>query len=378
VYIKPCKITLITGFLGAGKTTFVNHLLTHNNGCKFAVLVNDIGEINVDAKLIDSLGYKKAGISSDGLIALTNGCICCTLKDQLIEQLSELSRTLRFDHILIEASGICEPAPIVQNISYYSQKLIDQGGQHFFELDSVVCLVDARRMSKEFHNGKDLIGKNYSKGEIGSLLQEQLQMCQVLILNKMGSLSKSDQQDVYNNFSCLQPNAEIIPADYADVGIDKILDKSSFVFEKESQTKTWKNALLEEEKKALPETDEYDIQTYCYSSRQPFNDERFKELLFQNSFMKTILRSKGICYFSSDFDNAYVEESVGPDATIQPFGKWVGAADSDTVPDILKQNPSLKSEWDPNYQDRKEEIVFIGQKLDKKKLKELLDSCLDE
>ncbi len=377
MYIKPCKITLITGFLGAGKTTLVNHILKHNNGKKFAVLVNDIGKVNIDETLIDKQGI--ASLKNQNLVSLTNGCICCTLKNELIDQIFELIKPQIFDSILIEASGICEPVPIIQNICFSSEQFKDQFNQKLWELDSVICVVDALRLHSEFNNGKDLLTKEYKKDDIGTLLKEQLELCQTLILNKFSDVkSRQDQYEIYQALYQLQPGIQIILTDHCQVDVNDILDKSSFVFERAKLTDSWKEELeKEEEENKDPEILEYNIQTFTYQTKKPFNLDKFKDFVFNNPLMDSILRSKGLCYFSCDYENAFIFEQVGQSRSIQPFAKWVGSTNNENIASILKQNPQLRKTWDPIYQDRKQEIVFIGQNLQKDKLKETLDNCLD-
>jgi len=376
MYIKPIKITLITGFLGAGKTTLVNRILTNNQGYKFAFLVNDIGEVNVDEKLIDKNGL--ATLKNNDLVALTNGCICCTLKNELISQILELANMGKFDHVLIEASGICEPLPIVQNICLSEDQFVNQYNGKAWELDSVVCVVDALRLKSEYNYGLDLSEKTYEGEDIGRLLQEQLDLCQTIILNKMEELTNEERIKVFNAISKMQPGAQIIPTSHSNVKIEDILDKSSFVFEKESQTEEWKEGLEHPEEHEEGEKYEYGIDTYIYKARMPFNLDKFQSFVFESPVMSKVIRSKGICWFSNDYQHAFVFESAGESRSILPFGKWVASDNEAEIKSILKQNHKLKKSWDKIYGDREQELVFIGQDLDKEAIEKALNECLSD
>lgn len=374
MYIKPCKITLITGFLGAGKTTLVNHILANNSNFKFAVLVNDIGEINVDEKLIDKGGY--ATVKNNDLISLTNGCICCTLKSELIDQIFEIVKTQKFDHILIEASGICEPLPIVQNICLSEDQFIDQNNQKLWELDSVICVVDAISLKDSYNFGQDLIDKEYEDDDLGKLMKEQLDLCQTIIINKMDELEVDDRIKVFTAIQAIQPGAKIIPCSHSKVNVEEILDLSSFVFEKESQTEEWKEGLEHEEEHEEGEKYEYNIETFIYRARKPFDLEKFKAMVYKDECLSKVIRAKGLCWFSIDAEHAYVFESAGKQRTIEPFGKWVASTNAKDIKSILKQNKKIKDNWDLRYGDREQEIVIIGQDINVDKIKKAFDDCL--
>lgn len=368
---KPVKITLITGYLGSGKTTLVNHILKNQEGYKVAVIVNDIGEVNIDASLIENGG---SSIVKDDIVPLTNGCICCTLKTQLTDQIAELALSKKFDYILIEASGICEPIPIAQTISMAEETYRSLDKPKLWTLDNVVCVTDAKRLHDEFDCGSKLMREDIDDDDIENLLIQQLEFCNTIILNKVDELTQEELNIVKSIIRKLQPEANIIETNYAKVEIKDVMDTSSFDFKKVSMSAGWSKALDEEEEEE-PETEEYGISTFSYKEIRPFSLKKFKAFI-NNNFPETIIRSKGIIWFNETWDKAYMFEQAGQQITASEFGRWVGAAPKKEKERILKNNASARARWNEKYEDRFNQIVFIGQNMDKAKLKEELDKCL--
>ena len=312
-------ITLLTGYLGAGKTTLLNHVLRNQQGYQVAVIVNDIGEINIDADLIAEGGQVTEGDQS--LVPLQNGCICCTLKMDLIAQVMDLIRMDRFDYILIEASGVCEPLPIAQTLTLIdgSQKGEDALPQ-LCRLDNIVTVVDAKRMADEFVNGAALLRKDLEENDVENLLIQQIEFCNTIILNKVDMVSEEDKRAVRKVIRALQPTARIIEANYGAVDCADILDTYAFDFEEAAQSAGWAEALMEGEEEE-PETDEYGISTFVYREKRPFRMEAFTAFAGQR-FPDTIIRCKGPIWFQEEPETAYLFEQAGQEITATPMGRW--------------------------------------------------------
>ena len=403
---KIVPITVLTGYLGAGKTTLINHLLNNQEGYKVAVIVNDIGEVNIDAELI-----QKGGVVNEkdaDLVPLSNGCICCTLKVDLMKQIAELIKTGKFDYILIEASGICEPLPIAQTITILSEQTEQYGLPKICRLDNVVTVVDAARLAYEFGSGEDLMQDNIDEEDIANLLIQQIEFCNTIILNKVDSISPEELKKVRAVIKALQPVAKIIETNYAKVDVKEIIDTHNFDFEKAASSAAWVRELEddsnedEEEHEHEHEHDhdhdeehveehhhghhhhhhdegeaeEYGIGTYVYTRRKPFNRNKFEEYV-NFHWRKAIIRCKGIVWFSDENDMSYVFEQAGNQMQLGEAGLWIASAPEGEKKQILKDNPELLKSWDENVGDRIIKLVFIGQDIDKEGIKEELDKILD-
>lgn len=374
--VQEIPVLLLTGYLGSGKTTLVNRILSNNKGIKFAVIVNDIGEVNIDASLIEQGGV--VGQKDDSLVALQNGCICCTLKMDLVQQLSEITRMQRFDYIVIEASGICEPAPIAQTISTYPTMGPEYIKGGIAKLDSIVTIVDAVRMRDEFANGNDLKKQNIEEDDIESLLIQQIEFCNIVLLNKASDIDKTDLGKLRGIIRSLQPKAEIIECDYGNVELDKILNTHMFDFEKVATSAAWIEAVegdedLENEESG--EALEYGIETFVYTRRPAFDLSRFDEFV-ATKWPKSVIRCKGICYFRDETETCYVFEQAGKQVNLRNAGQWFATMPKDELAQFMEQNPSVRKDWDENYGDRMQKLVFIGQHLDKQAIVTELDKCL--
>ena len=403
---KIVPITVLTGYLGAGKTTLINHVLTNQEGYKVAVIVNDIGEVNIDAELI-----QKGGVVNEkdaDLVPLSNGCICCTLKVDLMKQIAELIKTGKFDYILIEASGICEPLPIAQTITILSEQTAQYGLPKICRLDNVVTVVDAARLAYEFGSGEDLMKDNIDEEDIANLLIQQIEFCNTIILNKVDSISKEELNKVRAVIKALQPVAKIIETNYAKVDVKEIIDTNNFNFEKAASSAAWVRELendenehdedeIEEEEEHEEhdhdhehheehghhhhhhheegEAEEYGIGTYVYTRRKPFNRNKFEEYV-NFHWRKAIIRCKGITWFSDENDMSYVFEQAGNQMQLGEAGLWIASAPENEKKQILKENPELLKSWDNDVGDRMIKLVFIGQNLDKNGIKEELDKIL--
>lgn len=382
-------ILLLTGYLGSGKTTLVNHILSNKQGIRFAVIVNDIGEVNIDADLIQKGGI--VGKKDESLVALQNGCICCTLKMDLIEQLNDIQKMGRFDYIVIEASGICEPEPIAQTIC----SIPSMGGQFtrngICRLDSIVTVVDALRLQSEFSCGDDLTRNSYDEEDIESLIIQQIEFCNIIVLNKISEISDEEKQKIKAIIHTLQPTAEIIESDYANVDIDKLINTHLFNFDRLATSAGWIHELERQEEQDSHhdeehehheheheggEVEEYGIGTFVYFRRRPFNINKLDHYVVKK-WPKNVIRAKGVCYFSHNRQMSYLFEQAGVQKKLTEAGLWYAEASEEDLKKLLEQEPDLMKDWDDEYGDRMVKIVFIGQHLDKEQLAKDLDDCLD-
>ena len=436
---KDVPVLLLTGYLGSGKTTLVNHILTNRKGIKFAVIVNDIGEVNIDASLI-----QKGGIvaeKDESLVALQNGCICCTLKMDLVDQLSDLVKTGQFDYIVIEASGICEPEPIARTISSIPQmnpKYTEHGTPR---LDCIVTVVDALRMQSEFSCGHDLERENIDEEDIENLLIQQIVFCNIVLLNKVSEVTEDEIERVKEIIRHLNPGAEIIETDYAQVDLDRIVDTKAFDYERVAISTGWVRELEretteEEEREARAdhhhhhdeddehgdehhdehgdehhdehhdehddehhdehddehehhhhhhhhheheggEVEEYGISTFVYYRRKAFKIAEFNKFLSKKR-PKNVIRAKGVCYFREYRSMSYLYEQAGVQQKLTEAGLWYATAPQEELVQLMQDDPSFMRDWDPEYGDRMIKIVFIGQNMDKEQLTRELDECLED
>ena len=409
---------LLTGYLGSGKTTLLNRILSNKRGIRFAVIVNDIGEVNIDADLIQKGGVVNQ--QDDSLVALQNGCICCTLKMDLVKQLQDIIELQRFDYIVIEASGICEPGPIAQTICSIPQMAPEATEHGIPRLDCIVTMVDALRMRDEFGNGLDLTRQNIDEEDIENLVIQQIEFCNIVLLNKAAEVTEDELGRIREIVRGLQPKAEIIDCNYGDVDLDKILNTNLFDFDDVATSATW----IQEVEKYHDndddddddehddehedhhhheehhhhdehdhhhghehhhhhhhhdegEAEEYGIGTYVYFRRQPFNLGLFDEFVARK-WPKGIIRAKGICYFQDEKETCYVFEQAGRQVSIRNAGQWYATMPKDELEQFMQQNPGLRRDWDEQYGDRMQKLVFIGQHLDKHLIASLLDACLTD
>ena len=370
--IKNIPVLLLTGYLGSGKTTLLNRILKNQEGIKFAVIVNDIGEVNIDADLIEKGGV--VGQKDDSLVALQNGCICCTLKMDLVEQLRDITRMHRFDYIVIEASGICEPAPIAQTICSIPTLGPEYIKDGYVQLDCIVTVVDALRMRDEFKNGNDLLRKHIDEEDIENLVIQQIEFCNMILLNKASEVSKDELAEVRQIIRAIQPKAEIIECDYGNVELNKILHTEKFNFDEVATSATWIHE-LEHDHDDEGEAEEYGIGTFVYYARRPLNLGLFDEFVARK-WPKSIIRAKGICYFKGEEDVCYVFEQAGRQVSLRDAGQWYATMPKDELENMMAMNPQLRKDWDAQYGDRMQKLVFIGQHLDKEQLTADLDFCL--
>ena len=375
--MKEIPVLLLTGYLGSGKTTLVNKILTNRKGIKFAVIVNDIGEVNIDASLIEKDGV--VGKKDDSLVSLQNGCICCTLKMDLVEQINDIVKMDRFDYIVIEASGICEPEPIARticSIPYMGDEYTRYGRAR---LDCIVTVVDALRMRDEFSCAKDLLRGNLDEDDIENLVIQQVEFCNKILLNKASEVKPEELGKVKEIIRSLQPKAEIVECNYGDVEFDSILNTGLFDYESVAASASWiteveKGADGEEE--AEGEVEEYGIGTYVYFNRKPFDINKFDSFVSKH-WPAGVIRAKGMCYFTDDTDLCYIFEQAGTQISLKNAGQWYATMPEDELQYQLATDPALKRDWDPLYGDRMQKLVFIGQNLDRKAIKESLDFCLE-
>jgi len=435
--IQTIPVLLLTGYLGSGKTTLLNRILNNRKGIKFAVIVNDIGEVNIDADLIQAGGVVDQ--KDDSLVALQNGCICCTLKTDLIEQLLSVARTRKFDYIVIEASGICEPAPIAQTICQipgYVASMSEDGvladGEIIPRLDCIVTVVDALRMKDEWQGGLDLMRQDIDAEDIENLVIQQIEFCNLVLLNKADMVTAEELGRTKQIIRTLQQKAEIVECNYGDVDFDKILDTYLFDFEKVATSATWVREVegIEDDDESTTdshedeehehehhhhhdddddeehehhhehehehehpegctcghchhhhhhhdegEAEEYGIGTFVYRARRPFNLGRFDDFVARQ-WPKSVIRCKGMCYFSDERDICYVFEQAGKQVNMRNAGQWFCTMPKDELEEFMLKNPGILKDWDEDFGDRMQKLVFIGQKMDKKAITEALDRCL--
>ena len=412
--MKEIPVLLLTGYLGSGKTTLLNRILTNKQGIRFAVVVNDIGEVNIDADLIQKGGIVNQ--QDDSLVALQNGCICCTLKMDLVQQLQDLIAMQRFDYIVIEASGICEPAPIAQTICSIPSMAPEVTRHGVPRLDCIVTVVDALRMRDEFGSGLDLTRQNIDEDDIENLVIQQIEFCNIVLLNKAAEVESDELGRIRQIVRTLQPQADIIDCNYGDVDLDRIVNTHLFDFERVATSATWIKEVeaplhdddddhssheeAEEEESHEHhhhhdddahshhhhhehhhhhdegEAEEYGIGTYVYYARRPFNLGLFDEFVARK-WPKGIIRAKGICYFHDEQDKCYVFEQAGKQVSIRDAGLWYATMPKDELQQLMERNPGLRRDWDDEYGDRMQKLVFIGQHLDKERIARLLDFCLE-
>ena len=404
--LTKIPVLLLTGYLGSGKTTLLNRILGNKRGIRFAVIVNDIGEVNIDADLIEKGGIVDK--KDESLVALQNGCICCTLKMDLVEQLRDITSQHRFDYIVIEASGICEPEPIAQTIC----SIPTMGPEYIRDgipvVDSIVTVVDALRMKDEFGSGKDLLRPSLAEDDIENLVIQQIEFCNIILLNKASEVEPAELGRIREIIHAIQPKAEIINCDYCDIDFDRILNTNAFDFDKVATSAAWINEIEghhedddEEEDEDEHhhhhdheehhheehhhdhhhhhddegEAEEYGIGTFVYYRREPMNISRFDEFVARH-WPKEIIRCKGICWFLSEPDTCYLFEQAGKQVSLRDTGQWYATMPDDELLEFMQRNPDLQRDWDDTYGDRMQKLVFIGQHLDRKAITAALDECL--
>ena len=388
--LNKVPVLLLTGYLGSGKTTLLNRILTNNRGIRFAVIVNDIGEVNIDAALIQQGGVVSQ--QNDSLVALQNGCICCTLQTDLINQLHDLVAQKAYDYIVIEASGICEPAPIAQTICSYPQMVPQFAQDGIPVLDCICSVVDALRLRDEFDNGDAL--KYVAKEEdLAALVTEQIEFCNIVLLNKAAEVSADELAHVKAILRALQPTAEIIETNFCDVEFAKILNTGLFDFDKTATSATWIHEVEDashhhhhdhddddedEDEHEHGEHDhlaEFGIETYVYFARKPFDLGMFDEFVAAH-WPKNVLRCKGMCYFAEEYDMCYLFEQAGRQFNIRKAGEWFATMPKEELMQLMAEDKQLQKDWDEMYGDRMQKLVFIGQHMDTEALKTALDKCL--
>lgn len=410
-------VLLLTGYLGSGKTTLLNRILSNSKGIKFAVIVNDIGEVNIDANLIQQGGV--VGMNDDSLVALQNGCICCTLKMDLVEQLHQIIALHRFDYIVIEASGICEPGPIAQTIESIPRMEAKYTKDGVPQLDCIVTVVDALRIRDEFGCGDDLVKKNIGEEDLENLVIQQIEFCNIVLLNKASEVSAQELLRIRKVVRALQPRARILECDYGDIELENILNTNMFDFEKVATSATWIHEIekrgdeLEHQEEEEHhhhhdddddddddhdehehhhhhdhehhhhhdheggEVEEYGIGTYVYYARKPMDLNRF-DWFVSKKWPKGVIRTKGMCYFTDEFDICYLFEQAGKQMSLKNAGQWYATMPENQLANMLRSDPTLAADWDETYGDRMQKLVFIGQNLDKAYIKKELDACLTD
>lgn len=404
--INKVPVLLLTGYLGSGKTTLLNRILTNTKGIRFAVIVNDIGEVNIDASLI-----QKGGVVSqqdDSLVALQNGCICCSLKMDLIAQLHDLVAQKAYDYIVIEASGICEPAPIAQTICSYPEMVPQFAMDGVPVLDCICAVVDALRLRDEFDGGLALEHHIPKEEDLAALVTEQIEFCNVILLNKVSEVSEEELTRIKSIIRAIQPTAPIIETNYCDVDLEKLLKTNLFDFDRTATSAAWIQEVEdashhhdhhaddddddEEEEEhehehhhhhhdhdhehgAHDHLAEFGIDTYVYYARKPFDLGLFDEFVAAH-WPKNVIRCKGMCYFAEEYDMCYLFEQAGRQFNLRKAGEWFATMPKEELMQLMADDAQLRKDWDEQYGDRMQKLVFIGQHLDVKAIQTALDNCL--
>ncbi|MBR4499375.1 MAG: GTP-binding protein [Paludibacteraceae bacterium] len=401
--INKIPVLLLTGYLGSGKTTLLNRILTNTKGIRFAVIVNDIGEVNIDASLIQQGGVVSQ--SDDSLVALQNGCICCSLKMDLVSQLHDLAAQKAYDYIVIEASGICEPAPIAQTLCSYAEMVPQFAQDGLPVLDCICAVVDALRLRDEFNGGDALAHYVPKEEDLEALVIEQIEFCNIILLNKAAEVAPEELKHIKSIIRAIQPKAEIIETNYCDVDLDKLLNTHLFDFDRTATSATWIQEVEDahhhhdhddddddEDEVSPDETGEtldgkghdheghdhlaeFGIDTYVYYARKPFDLGLFDEFVAAH-WPKNVLRCKGMCYFAEEYDMCYLFEQAGRQFNLRKAGEWFATMPKEELMQLMADDAQLRKDWDDQYGDRMQKLVFIGQHLDKQALKTALDNCL--
>lgn len=413
--MKVTPVLLLTGYLGSGKTTLLNRILANEKGIRFAVIVNDIGEVNIDADLIEKGGI--VGEGDDSLVPLQNGCICCTLKMDLVQQLSDLVSQQRFDYIVIEASGICEPAPIAQTISVYPQMYPNLAIKGVAKLDAIVTVCDALRLRDEFAEGSDLVRQDIGEDDLASLVIQQVEFCNKILLNKASMVTPDELARITAILHEIQPHADIVPCDFCDIDLNTLINTRTFNFDKVATSARWIEAVEGEEfddhdddhdedehhhehdhddhddhdddhdghhchhhhhgleNEESGEALEYGISTFVWKRRKPLDMNKF-DYIVAKKWPKSVVRCKGLCYFKGEEDFCYVFEQAGKQVQMRNAGQWYATMPADELEKFKQQNPAILRDWDDQYGDRMQKLVFIGQHMDSEQIEKDLDYCL--
>lgn len=390
--LTKIPVLLLTGYLGSGKTTLLNRILTNNKGIRFAVIVNDIGEVNIDASLIQQGGVVSQ--QDDSLVALQNGCICCTLKMDLISQLHDLAAQKAYDYIVIEASGICEPAPIAQTLCSYAQMVPQFAVDGLPVLDCICSVVDALRLRDEFDGGEALEYHVPKEEDLAALVIEQIEFSNIILLNKAAEVTPDELARIKSIIRAIQPTAEIIETNYCDVAFEKILNTNLFDFDRTATSARWIQEVEDAHHHHDDDDDdhehhhhdhahedghdhlaEFGIDTYIYYARKPFDLGMFDEFVAAH-WPKNVIRCKGMCYFAEEYDMCYLFEQAGKQFNLRKAGEWFATMPKEELMQLMADDAQLRADWDDQYGDRMQKLVFIGQHLDKQALKKALDNCL--